>query len=119
MKKQKQNKTKKPLNKGGFAILYQIWPLLAQTVNQLWQNLPSFLLKIGYIFSDPQDSKKTPLSYFFLKKSIFRPLNTKRVLHVKLKKKDLFFVHVCVDQKKISGQSHNAQCFMLFWINFP
>ena len=66
------------------------------TPKQIWaQMFKSALTKTTpfcwkWTFSDPQDlKKKTSFSSFFLKKSIFRPLNTKRVLRVVLKKDPL------------------------------
>ena len=76
----------------------QIW---AQTFNK---NYP-FFLKID-IFRSPRFKKKDPFSSFFLKNSMFRPLNTKRVLLVVLKKKTpfyMFFVHACVHLIYLSG----------------
>ena len=87
---------KTPLNKGAFAILYQIRPLNRfelRILSQLWQKLPLFLENEH--FQTPRFKKRPPLLALFLKNSIFRPLNMERVLRVVLKKETPFYMFFC------------------------
>ena len=77
----------------------QVWTQTFESALTKTTSFFFFFFFWKWTFSDLWIKKKTPFSRFFLKNSIFRPLNTKRVLRVVIEKKDpllrvFLFTHV-------------------------